>query len=61
MNIVASIGQVFHLRDRTIALRAEHSVLTYKIAIGGVETCEITSCWSTPSARYWGISNGKSR
>ncbi|MGY4815644.1 AidA/PixA family protein [Pseudomonas chlororaphis subsp. piscium] len=37
LNLIASIGQVFHLRGRTIALRAEHSVLIYKIAIGGAE------------------------
>ncbi|MGE7956679.1 AidA/PixA family protein [Pseudomonas sp. NPDC089530] len=34
LRIVASIGQAFQIRGRTIALRAEHSVVIYKIAIG---------------------------
>ncbi|MCB2255626.1 inclusion body family protein [Pseudomonas chlororaphis] len=32
-NLRASIGQAFHLRGRTIALRAEHSVLIYRITL----------------------------
>ncbi|OLF55575.1 AidA/PixA family protein [Pseudomonas chlororaphis] len=34
LNCIADIGQVFHIRGRTIALRAEHSVVIYQIAIG---------------------------
>ncbi|QLL14808.1 hypothetical protein [Pseudomonas chlororaphis] len=61
LNLVASLGQVFHIRDRIIALCAEHSVLIYKIAIGSAETCEISFMLVDTQCQVLGISSGGSR